>query len=331
MLAGLAQAQKAEISAQKAEISDFDFSLLDDWTVPNELFFVRDHFPVPNVSIADWKLSIGGAVAHPLELSYDQLSSRPRSNLPVTLECAENPVGGGLVSHAEWSGFSLASLLAEVRPASGTKFLRLSGADGFARTIPLAKALHIDTIIALSMNGEKLPVNHGFPMRAVIPGWYGMDSVKWLNRLDVLRDDDMSQGYLRMNRSLLTGPRAAGPVTAMNIKSAFARPLDDALLQTRRFLLRGAAWAGENRVRGVEVSLDNRKSWQPARLLLLSQPLPYAWVQWTCDWKIPGPGKYNLTVRATDESGRSQPETRVSDRADSYELNAWQNVGVTVT
>lgn len=316
------------MQAQKAEISDFDFSLLDDGAVPGELFFVREHFPAPNASVADWKLTVGGAVARSLELSYEQVSSRPRGNLPVTLECAENPAGGGLVSHAEWNGLRLGALLQEAAPDGQAKSVRLSGADGFARTIPLTKALHGDALIALGMNGEKLPVNHGFPMRAIIPGWYGMDSVKWLNRVDVLREDATSRDYVRMTRSLLAGLRPAGPVAAMNIKSAFARPLDGAVLQARRFLLRGAAWAGENRVRSVEVSTDGRKSWRAARLL--SQPSPYAWVQWTSEWKIPGPGEYNLSVRATDEDGRSQPETRAADRADNYELNIWQNVGVTV-
>jgi DMSO/TMAO reductase YedYZ molybdopterin-dependent catalytic subunit len=322
MIAGLA-------SAQKPEISDFDFSLLDESTVPGELFFVREHFPAPRVSSADWKLAISGAVARPSEFSYEQVSSRPIRNLPVTLECAENPVGGGLVSHAEWRGVTLGSLLAEAQPAADATYLRLSGADGFSRTLPVAKGMHADTIIALRMNDEKLPVNHGFPMRAIVPGWYGMDSVKWLNRVEVLRGEDTSRDYQRLNRSFLAGARPAGPVTAMNVKSEFARPLDGAVLQGRRLLLRGAAWAGENRVRMVEVSTDGRKSWQAARLL--SPPIPYAWVQWTCEWKIPGPGEYNLAVRASDDAGRTQPQSRAAERADSYELNVWQSIGVVVT
>ena len=112
------------------------------------------------------------------------------------------------------------------------------------------------------------------------------------------------------------------------MKSAFARPLEGAILMSRRFTIRGAAWAGENRVRQVEVSTDAGKSWQAARLT--SDPLPYAWVQWTHEWKIPGPGQYELVARAEDDRSRRQPEERASDRADSYEQNSYQTVRVTV-
>src|SRR5205823_8775129 len=141
-----------------------------------------------------------------------------------------------------------------------------------------------DTLIAHQMNGEKLPANHGFPLRAVIPGWYGMDSVKWLRAVDVLTGERPEQGYTRQVRSLLAGTRPAGSVTTMNVKSAFSRPMDGAILSSRRFVVRGAAWAGENRIRRVELSYDGGKSWQPARLL--SDPQPYAWVHWSHDWTI---------------------------------------------
>src|SRR5690242_3065202 len=272
------------LRGQKAETSSFDFSLLDEWTTPVDLFFIREHFPAPAVSSAGWKLSIGGLVGAPLEIPFDELAAQPRTALPVTLECAENPTAGGLVSHAEWSGVSLAPLLEKARPHAEARYVRLSGADGYSRSIPLAKAMHPDTLVAQQMNGEKLPVNHGFPLRAVIPGWYGMDSVKWLRSVEVLGGEAPPQGYARQVRSLLAGTRPAGPVTAMNVKSAFSRPLDGAMLTGRRFVVRGAAWAGENRVRQVEISLDAGKSWQNARLL--SDPRSYAWVFWSFDWKI---------------------------------------------
>lgn len=316
------------VKAQKTEISSFDFSLLDEFATPTELFFVREHFPAPSVSSAGWKLSIGGAVAAPFEIAYEELSTQSRKVLPVTLECAENPVGAGLVSHAEWTGFSLASAIDKAHTNSDARFVRFSGADGFSRTIPLAKAVHPDTLIAYQMNGEKLPVNHGFPVRALIPGWYGMDSVKWLRRVDVLTDDEPGQEYVRQVRSLLAGRRPAGGVTAMQVKSAFSRPLNGAILVGRRFTIRGAAWAGENRVRKVEVSTDGAKSWRPARMA--GDPLPYAWAHWTYEWKIPAPSQYNLAVRAEDDAGRGQPAEREANRVDEYELNAWQTVGVTV-
>jgi DMSO/TMAO reductase YedYZ molybdopterin-dependent catalytic subunit len=319
----------APLLAQKPELSSFDLSLLDQPATPNDLFFVREHFPVPGVTSAGWTLTVNGAVAKPLEIAFDELAARPRKSLEATLECAENPAGGGLVSHAEWSGISMASLLQAAAPAAEAGAVRLVAADGFSRTIPLAKAMSADTLLALTMNGEKLPINHGFPVRAIIPGWYGMDSVKWLRRIDVLAGGPPAQDYTREVRSLLLGRQREGAVTAMNVKSTFSRPVDGAILFGRRFTLRGAAWAGENRVQRVEVSMDGGKSWQPARLE--SEPKPYAWVCWSHEWKIAGPGAYQLAVTATDDQGREQPAERPSNRIDGYEWNQRQLIQVTVT
>lgn len=318
------------LHAQKPEVSSFDFSLLDENTVPAELFFVREHFPAPAVSSAGWKVALSGTLAKPLELTYDELLALPRKVLPITLECAENPVGGGLVSHAEWTGLGLSVLLEKAQVQAEGRFVRLSGADGFSRTIPLAKAMHTDTLLAYQMNGERLPVNHGFPIRALVPGWYGMDSIKWLRSVEVVAAEPATAApnYQRLTRSLLTGTRSAGTITAMQVKSAFSRPLEGALLTGHRFVVRGTAWAGEKRVSRVEVSLDAGKSWQEARLA--GAPSPYAWVPWSLEWKIPAPGAYELVVRAEDDAGRRQPAERSADRADSYEQNGYQTVRVTV-
>jgi DMSO/TMAO reductase YedYZ molybdopterin-dependent catalytic subunit len=234
-----------------------------------------------------------------------------------------------LVSHAEWSGISLASLLQTARPDKEAGAVRLSGADGFSRVIPIAKALNPDPLLALTMNGEKLPVNHGFPVRALIPGWYGMDSVKWLRSIEVLAGEPPLQDYARETRSMLIGRQRAGAVTAMNVKSTFSRPVDGAILFGRRFTVRGAAWAGENRIRRVEVSTDGGGSWQSARLE--SESKPYAWVCWSYEWKIAGPGSYELAATATDDQGRQQPAERPVNRVDGYEWNQRQSIQVTVT
>ena len=314
------------------ESSSFDLSLLDAPAVPNELFFVRNHFPPPRASAAAWKLSRTGAVANPFEATLDDLSNAPRRTLPVTLECAENPVGGGLVSHAEWTGTPLVSLLERAGPTAQASFVRLSGADGYTRAIPMAKAMHADTLITSIMNSERLLTKHGLPLRAVIPGWYGMDSVKWLREIAVLSEPESAgpdaHRYLRLTRSLLAGARPAGAVSAMNVKSAFSRPVDGAILEGRRFTIRGAAWAGENRVHQVEVSTDAGKTWLKA--VLKQQPLPYSWALWQLEWKIPGKGEYELVVRATNDQGTTQPVERPPDRVDSYELNAYQRVRVVV-
>jgi DMSO/TMAO reductase YedYZ molybdopterin-dependent catalytic subunit len=318
---------------QQPETSAFDLSLLDDWLTPSESFFVREHFPIPKVSAHGWMLQVGGAVGAAFEISYDDLLRAPRKALPVTLECAENPVGGGLVSHAEWTGVTLESLLDRAQLSSDARAVRFVAADGYQRTIPLAKARHADTLIAHGMNGERLPEKHGAPLRAIIPGWYGMDSVKWLQRIDVLDaasdDSAAARDYIRLTRSMLLGVQPAGRIAEMSVKAVFARPVDGAILTRKQFIVRGAAWAGEHRVRSVEVSADAGKSWAPARLT--SDPLPYAWVHWAYDWKVPGPGVHELAVRASDDAGRTQPANRARDRADSFEQNSWQTIRVTVT
>jgi DMSO/TMAO reductase YedYZ molybdopterin-dependent catalytic subunit len=194
--------------------------------------------------------------------------------------------------------------------------------------IPIAKAIHPDTLIAIGMNGEKLPVNHGFPLRALVPGWYGMDSVKWLREITVQTDEQVNDSYIRVMRSLLTGSRPAGAVTAMNVKSAFTRPVDGATLMRRRFTIRGVAWAGENRVQRVELSTNAGKVWNSARLA--GESVPYSWILWEFDWKIAAAGTHELCVRAYDDQGREQPAERPTDRLDNYELNAYQTVRVMV-
>ena len=317
-------------AAQKSEVSSFDLSLVDEGTTPNQVFFVRHHFGEPTVAPGG-KLAIRGAVASLLEMSIDDLSGQPQKTLPVTLECAENPVGGGLVSHAEWSGVSLASLLEKAQPRPEARFVRMTGADGYVRTISLAKASEPNTLIAFRMNGEKLPPAHGLPARAIVSGWYGMDSVKWLQRIDLLEHEDTQTpaafSYRRQVKSLLAGARETDPVTAMNVKSAFSRPVDGAFLTGRRFVVRGVAWAGEQRIRKVELSTDGGKKWHDAKA---SQSQPYAWSHWEYAWTIPAAGEYELIVRATDASGRTQPSERAGDRADGYELNAWQTIRVIV-
>jgi DMSO/TMAO reductase YedYZ molybdopterin-dependent catalytic subunit len=331
-------------ASRKAEISEFDLSLLGECHTPNDLFFVREHFPAPSIAAEKWKLEFTGAVASPFAISYEELLQQPRQTLSATLECAENPAGGGLVSHAEWVGVSLGKLLEKARPSDGARFVRLHGFDSdtgsdssYFRSLPLEKAMHPLTLLAHRMNGARLPAEHGFPLRAVIPGWYGMDWVKWLRLVEVSKEADashaMGSGYVRQVRSLLTGSRTEGPVREVQVKSVFARPMDGAILRGRRFVARGAAWAGENRVQAVEISTDAGGTWQAARLSApgCAEPRPYAWILWDYDWKIPGPGKYSLAVRARDDNGRLQPAERPSERLDPYEVNAWQRISVTVT
>ena len=224
------------VEGEEPELSSFDLSLLDEPAVPNDLFFVREHFPQPRVSAAGWKLSITGAVAKPFEISFDDISAAPRKVLPVTLECAENPVGGGMVSHAEWAGAPLASPDRKAQPKSGARLRPSLGSRWILAHDSARKSDASRYAGRLRHEWREAARQARASVRAIIPGWYGMDSVKWLREIADLIGTGVRQArnrYVRLTRSLLTGTRPAGAVTAMNVKSAFSRPVDGALLTSR--------------------------------------------------------------------------------------------------
>ncbi len=331
---------QSETGNEKPFNRGFDFSLLYDRLTPTPLFFIREHLPPPDISAAtDWTLSVTGAVEQPLELTFDEILAHTPVDLAATLECAGNSVGGGMISTAQWSGPGLGEILSKARPRPDARFVRLWGADkdtgqdlNYFRSISLEKALHPDTLLATKMNGETIGRHHGFPLRAVIPGWYSMDSVKWLWNVEVLTSEDtgwwMANPYRRQIRAKATEPEVSTPVTALQVKSVFSRPVDGAVLVGRRFTVRGAAWAGERPVAKVEISADGGRSWGAARLLPVEGggPRPYAWVLWEYEWSIPAAGKYELVVRATDDRGNVQPAERTPERVDMHELNYYQKV-----
>lgn len=311
---------------REPEISSFDLSLIEDSPVPNELFFVREHFPEPRIGAAAWRLAVEGAVDNPFEIAREEWIGLPRTRLAATLECAENPPGGGLISHAVWEGVPAASLLDRARCKAQAKFVRFEGYDGFSRTLPAGSVRDNSVLIASRMNGELLPAHHGGPARLLAAGRYGMDSVKWLRKVELLESaPPSSDEYLRRSRSLLTGVVVGEPVGPVLVKSAFSRPADGAVLRSRRFLVRGVAWAHHPVVK-VEVSSDAGVTWSPARLAKADR---FCWAHWEWDWKIPAPGKHSLLVRATDSQGNSQPLERESRRADPYEQNSCHRVEVT--
>jgi DMSO/TMAO reductase YedYZ molybdopterin-dependent catalytic subunit len=318
-----------------ALLREFGISKLTPFPTPNEGFFVRNHFAVPQLAVKEWKLRVMGAVGSPRELDHDQLLELASRELAVTLECAGNGVGTGGVSTATWTGTPLAALLRQANLGRGVKHIRLVGADRgientgepaetFARSIPLEKALHPDTLLAFHMNGVPLPPEHGFPVRAIVPGWYGMDSVKWLTRIEALERADtsfyMTQRYVAIRLEVIGSDQS--PVTRIQVKSMISQPAQGEILPLGPYTTRGAAWAGENNVAQVEVSTDGGENWNAASLE--GNPRPYCWRLWNYRWLIAARGTYALSVRATDDQGNAQPATRDSRRLDSYELN-WRH------
>jgi len=305
------------------------------WITPNDAFFVRTHLGTPDVDVKTWKLEVTGAVRNPLTFTLAELEKLPHLQQAVTLECAGNgrglmrvpstsgtQWGTGAVGTATWGGVRLSDLLHRAEPASDAQHVWFECADlapmpdvpRFVRSIPLAKAT-FDTLLAYRMNGKPLPRLHGAPLRAVVPGWYGMASAKWVTRLRVEKTPSDNHFMVRGYRYNAAGedPTAAAPVETMRVKSLITRPADGTRVGpiqrpdgTAILRVQGLAWAGPAGVREVAVSSDGGSTWQPAMLVGRSEM--GAWRLWQCDVTVPtGPSDLTLMARATDGAGDTQP------------------------
>jgi DMSO/TMAO reductase YedYZ molybdopterin-dependent catalytic subunit len=301
---------------------------------PNEDFYVRSNFKLPALDPASYRLRVGGNVERALQLGLDELPSLGTKTLVTTMECAGNnrmslvplPTGepwqGGAVSTGRWSGVPLAAVLGRAGVKAGTVEILFEGADRgrpkdlpvglagpsvdipFARALPLEKALHPDTLLALEMNGEPLPPDHGAPLRLVVPAWYGMASVKWVARIEALTEP--FRGYYQVNRYVYDyGEGEPPPVTTMLVKSTIVSPGEGEVVPVGRALVRGRAWSGGGEIARVEVAVDGGETWQEARLgpALGS----YGWRSWELEWEAADPGRHTLRCRATDAAGNVQP------------------------
>lgn len=301
---------------------------LDSFITPIEDFYVRSNFPTPPIDHAQWRLAVGGLVARPLNLSLTELQALPSRTVSVTLECAGNnrtlmapiPEGEawerGAVSTGTFTGVSLATVLEQAGLASGAVEIRFEGADrgvprgrtetiNFERSLPLHVAMLPDVLLCYAMNGRPLTDEHGAPVRVVVPGWYGMAAVKWLQRIEVL--DHPFEGHYQTRQYVYERPGVSDrpPVRAIRIKSMIIDPLPDSRIAPGAFEVRGVAWCGDAAVSRVEVSVD-AGAWQEAELL--DQPVPYTWRQWRWQWSGAPIGRHSLRVRATDERGNQQPD-----------------------
>jgi len=301
--------------------------------------FVRNHFGAPTISGDTWALDVVGLISKPLKLSYSDLLLMPSLERPFTLECAGNPPGGGGVGTPVWSGVPLAALLKQAGAREGASTVVFHGADSgdgegvppgthFARAIPLEKAMEPSTLLAYQMNGDPLPADHGFPVRALVPGWYGMDSVKWLTRIEVLSQP--FEGYFQQEQYVSARNNGESqPITRMLVNSKIIRPSEGEEIHSKTYRVEGVAWAGgERKLAKVEIRLGSGGDWQQASLGAL--PTAMVWAPWSYDWHVPRPGQYTIEIRASDEGGNSQPSVRDPDRKDLYELNSSQRVSVKV-
>jgi sulfane dehydrogenase subunit SoxC len=322
---------------------------------PAGMHYVLVHYDIPVVDPARWRLSIEGRVRRSLSLSLDLLRARPAVTSPVTLECAGNgrahlrprPISQPwlleAVGTAKWTGVPLGGLLQEAGIEDGAVEVLFRGLDRgieggeaqhYERSLKLSEALREEVLLAYAMNGQPLPPQHGFPLRLVVPGWYGMTSVKWLDRITVL--DAPFEGYQQKRgyRLRQTPDEDGEPVSRMLPRSLMIPPgIPDFATRERTLdrggcTIRGRAWSGFGTVARVEVSVDGGSRWRDA--VLGPQQPEWTWCSWEWHWEPRVTGVYELCCRATDSAGNQQPLTAAWNLG-GYANNEVQRIAVTVT
>ncbi|HEY2932445.1 MAG TPA: sulfite oxidase [Acidobacteriota bacterium] len=321
---------KRPIVTQNPENSETPLPEIRSWVTPNSLFFVRNHFEEPVVDPDEWRLQVHGHLRRARTWTLPELMELPEHTVFATMECAGNgrsflrseegvQWGAGAIGHAEWSGVPLSAVLEQSSTLTDALEVLCEGADSgtepdhpevmrFARGLPIQKALHPDTLLAFRMNGEPLSPSHGAPVRLVVPGWYGVCSVKWICRLEVL--DYPYEGYFQARKYTIRKQDSGAAVrtsriTRIAVKSEIIRPREGAELQPGVNRISGIAWAGEDPVRMVEVSADGGRKWD--RAALVGPQAPYSWTLWEYLWHVEKAGEHVLLTRATSASGETQP------------------------
>jgi DMSO/TMAO reductase YedYZ molybdopterin-dependent catalytic subunit len=262
---------------------------------PNKDFYIVQCCGIKQVDVANWSLPITGLVSKPLRLTYSDFLKRPYLEKMVTLQCIDNEVAGELMSNAVWKGVSLASLLEEAKPSPIVQDVVFYGADDYSDSIPLDRALNYDVFLAYQMNGVPLPKEHGFPLRAVVPGLYGIKNVKWLTKIELVGRDYL--GYWQKKGWTDEG--------TIKVKSRIDVPGAYNTIRGK-YTFRGIAFSGYSGIHSVKITFDGGETW--AKTTLKPTPSPYAWTFWEYEWNNPKPGNYQVAVKAEDKIGRSQTD-----------------------
>jgi len=320
---------------------------------PTGMHYLLVHYDIPDVNAEQWRLRLGGRLARPLSLSLDDLRRRPAQTLAVTLECAGNGRGqmaprrishpwmGEAIGTAEWTGTPLRGLLEEAGLLPEAVELVFTGLDrgieghqvqAYQRSLSLADATRPEVLLAYAMNGEPLQPQHGYPVRLLVPGWYGMTSVKWLDQIEAVPEPFRGFQMVHAYRLGQTANLEGEPLSVIRVRALMIPPgIPDYMTRTRLVergpvTLNGAAWAGRQSVARVEVSADGGQTWADADV---GEGIsPFAWAGWTFAWEAQ-PGPATLCVRATDAAGQQQP-LEPEWNYGGYGNNAVQRVSVIV-
>ncbi len=298
--------------------ADLDVDGVAPWVTPNDDFYRIDTtLSPPLVKPDDWELHIHGMVEREMTLSYGDLIDRGLSQAWVTLCCVSNPVGGDLISNAWWSGVRIDDLLAEAGVSSDADALLSTSHDGWTCGTPLAALTDgRDALLAVGMNGEPLPIEHGFPVRMVVPGLYGfVSATKWVVDWEVTRFDDFDAYWTE---------RGWSEEAPIKTQSRIDTPRSGDSIDAGTVMVGGIAWAQHRGIERVELQVDDG-DWMTARLA--ADPSIDTWVQWVVDWDAE-PGDHVLTVRATDSEGETQTENVADVIPDG--ATGWHSVDVSV-
>jgi DMSO/TMAO reductase YedYZ molybdopterin-dependent catalytic subunit len=294
--------------------------LLDSWLTPDAKFFTVAHYGRPDIT-QSWRLEITGLVKQPRIFTLGDLKSRPRQEVIFTLECSGNhglPGFSSGIGTARWAGTPLAPLLREAGAMDQGIEVAFWGSDAgeeevrqiklrqhFVRSLSVADAMNPHTLLCYEMNGAPLPPEHGFPLRLIVPGWYGIANVKWLTRIEVLRTRwegrFMTRDYVTIREETRNGETVW---TETLVGRALLKSVPARVTRLNgQYRIIGAAWGGP--IARVEVQID-QGSWVPATIDR-SQEAEFAWKIWSLDWATPAPGEHGITSRAIDTAGRIQP------------------------
>jgi DMSO/TMAO reductase YedYZ molybdopterin-dependent catalytic subunit len=282
----------------------------------------EDHYVVdttlvkPRVRIDEWRLDIKGLVQSPFSLTYDQLLDLDAVEQLHTLECISNNVGGNLISTALWTGVPLRDLLDRAQVKAGAYDVVFTSVDGYTDSIPIAKAMEDQTLVAYLMNGKTVPQDHGYPARMLVPNIYGMKNVKWIHTIEVVNYDFI--GYWQQ--------QGWSDSANVNTNARIDLPGRSVRWNGGTIPVAGIAFAGARGISKVEISSDGGKSWGQATLEVRMGPL--SWRRWSYDWTPNGAGPAKLVVRATDEAGNTETPVARSPYPDGS--TGYDSVDVTV-
>ena len=298
---------------------------------PTGLHFLNVHFDIPEVDIEKWSLTLGGLASNPLRLTLDDILKRPAVTTTVTMECAGNgraflsprrisvPWLNEAIGTAEWTGTPLRGLLEEAGVSDKAVEVLFTGLDQgiqgeelqyFQRSLSVADAMRKEVLLAYNMNGAPLQPQHGYPLRLIVPGWYGMASVKWLERIELISEAFSGYQQAQAYRYRQSADEPGEPVSLIKVRALMVPPgvpenmTRTRLMQAGTVKLIGRAWAGRLGITHVEISQDGGSSWAEAQVDEAVNP--FAWRSWSFIWEAT-PGRYTLCVRATDTEGNVQP------------------------